>query len=245
MLKKHLLYTGAFLILAANAPLSADTIFKNGFEQYFRLNDTGITWAADYLGSNNASCTSNITAPQDCHQGRDNDFNDNSDGVAGFSFTKIDAAGNPLAANASTWSCVKDNVTGLLWEHKNTDNSSIHFNNHFYQWGGVTHLGSNFGTYYNDWDVLVNGTNGETLCGKDNWRVPTNMELMSLVNIGTTANQRIDTNFFPNVMGIYWSAYATHFDANRAQMTRFDTSNAISFGVGNRTQGQHVILVSQ
>ncbi len=240
----QLCFIGIIIVYFTNT-VQAQIIFKNGFEYQIYLNDTGITWGADYLGSNNSNCSSDITAAQDCNSGRDVDFNDNSDGFAGFSFTKIDAAGNALPANASTWSCVKDNVTGLLWEGKNTDNSSIHYNFTSYRWGGVTHLGSNFGTYYNDWDVLVNGSNAENLCGRNNWRVPTNVELMSLANLGTTANQRIDTNYFPNVMGIYWSAYPTHFDDTRAYATRYDTSNALSYGVSNRITPHYVMLVSQ
>ncbi len=54
------------------------------------LNDTGITWGGDYPSGNNTTCTSNIAAPQDCNQGRDATHNDDSDGHAGFSFTKLD-----------------------------------------------------------------------------------------------------------------------------------------------------------
>lgn len=51
--------------------------------------------------------------------------NDDSDGHAGFSFTKLDANGNELLANATDWSCVKDNVTGLIWEVKQGGNGTV------------------------------------------------------------------------------------------------------------------------
>ncbi|MCP3952026.1 MAG: hypothetical protein GY697_07375, partial [Desulfobacterales bacterium] len=89
---------------------------------YSLLNDTGIDWGGEYTSGNNSDCTSN-TVPQDCDQGRDASNNNNSDGHAGFSFTKLDANGNPLVDQSidyatTPWSCVKDNVTGLVWEVK-------------------------------------------------------------------------------------------------------------------------------
>ena len=169
------------------------------------LNDTGITWGGDYLDGNNATCTSNIAAPQDCHQGRDASANDDSDGHAGFSFTKLDASGNPLPPGATSWSCVKDNVTGLIWEVKTTD-GGIHDKDNSYRWGGVTAQGSGYGTYYNDWDMLVNGSNAEQLCGYNDWRVPTVEELQGIVDY-SRAGPAIDTGYFPNTpSSFFWSS---------------------------------------
>ncbi|WP_457671444.1 Lcl domain-containing protein [Thiolapillus sp.] len=169
------------------------------------LNDTGITWGGDYPNGNNATCTSNINAPQDCNQGRDATHNDDSDGHAGFSFTKLDANGNPLPPSAVSWSCVKDNITGLVWEVKTTD-GGIHDKDNTYRWGGLTAQGSGYGTYYNDWDVLVNGSNSEQLCGFNDWRVPTRQELQGLVNYNRI-NPAIDTAYFPNTVGShFWSS---------------------------------------
>ena len=195
--------------ICANA--QTDLIFKNGMEFVSRLNDTGITLAGEFPTGNNTDCTSTtITSPQDCNQGRDFTHNDDSDGHAGFSFTKLDASGTPLADQSvdyatTPWACVQDNVTGLVWEVKTTT-ADIHNKDNTYLWGGVTHLGSNFGTYYNEWDVLVNGTNSEVLCGFSDWRVPNTTELMSIVDNGVY-NPSIDTNYFPNTnSSSFWSA---------------------------------------
>ncbi|MCP3951498.1 MAG: DUF1566 domain-containing protein, partial [Desulfobacterales bacterium] len=177
------------------------------------LNDTGITWGGDDISGNNATCTSNISSPQDCNQGRDADAtnNDNSDGHAGFSFTKLDANGDALAASASSWLCVKDNVTGLVWEVKqNMDGSAdvdnIHDADNTYRWGGKTHLGKNYGEYYDDWDALVDGSNNASFCGFSDWRVPTIKELVNLVSFDRT-DPSIDTVYFPNTYASYfWSA---------------------------------------
>ena len=65
------------------------------------LNDTGVDWGGDYDNGNNSACSSNVSAPQDCHQGRDATHDDDSDGHAGFAFTKLDSSGNALEADAT------------------------------------------------------------------------------------------------------------------------------------------------
>lgn len=81
-----------------------------------KLNDTGITYCATY--NNNAPCPVDDYPDQDAEYGRDFTNNDDSDGKAGFSYTKLDFEGNELPVDASIWSCVRDNVTGLIWEVK-------------------------------------------------------------------------------------------------------------------------------
>lgn len=196
-----------------------DYIFKAGFEFVSRLNDTGITWAGEYPSGNNVDCTSTtISAPQDCNHGRDFTHNDPTDGHAGFSFTKLDANGVPLADQSvdyaiTPWSCVKDNVTGLIWEVKNEIANDIHHKDNIYKWGGITAIGLGHkeaqGTYYNDWDVLVNSSNTQMLCGYSNWRVPTVAELSSIINKGTFF-PAIDVNYFPNTTSTrFWSSSPT------------------------------------
>ena len=196
------------LIMLCNYTLAqSDYIFKAGFEFVSRLNDTGITWAGEYYSGNNADCSSStITSPQDCNVGRDATHNNDSEGHAGFSFTKLDVNGNPLADQSvdyatNPWACVRDNVTGLVWEVKTTT-AGIHNKDNTYKWGGITAIGLGHpnaeGTYYSDWDELVNGSNaGNGLCGFTDWRVPKVGELSGLANQGAF-NPSIDTNYFPN-----------------------------------------------
>jgi hypothetical protein len=168
----------------------------------FDVDDNKVTdaWGGDYPDGNNATCTSNIAVPQDCGYGRDATDSDDSDGHAGFSFTKLDAAGNELPASATEWSCVRDNVTGLTWEVK-SDDGGIHDKDNTYRWGGKTALGDGtWGAYYDDWDTLVDGSNNEGLCGFTDWRVPTIKELEGLVDAGSY-NPAIDSGYFPNTGG--------------------------------------------
>ena len=180
------------------------------------INDTGIDWGGDYESDNNSDCSSNISAPQDCHQGRDATHNDDSDGHAGFSFTKLDSNGYALAASATNWSCVQDNVTGLIWEVK-TDDGSERDKDNFYRWGGLSAIGRDSSnrefSYYDDWNDLVDTANSERLCSFNDWRVPDIEELRSIVDYSGT-NPSIDTNYFPNTSSAwYWSASPiTYFD---------------------------------
>lgn len=83
------------------------------------LNDTGIVRCA-HTNTNDVDCPVGPYPDQDAEFGRDADptLNDATDGHAGFSFTKIAADGTALGAEATNWVCVRDNVTGALWEVK-------------------------------------------------------------------------------------------------------------------------------
>src|SRR5690554_5573376 len=84
------------------------------------LNDTGMTTFSN--GSVADLRLEPASYPgQDGSHGRDTEYHPDDDGHAGFSFTKLDYDGNPLPANASTWSCTRDNVTGAVWENKRPD----------------------------------------------------------------------------------------------------------------------------
>ena len=183
-----------------------------------KLNDTGIvacandnTWFSD---CSNSSLGGFLGLNQDGEVGRDYLFATQQiskvgGGTGGFDFTKIDASGNKLAANASNWSCVQDNVTGLMWEVKTT--SGTHDKNKTYTWYnpdtltnggdmGVPKAGSN--TF-----EFINIVNSQGLCGHKDWRLPTRQELDSTIHYGSTTSSKIDTVYFPHIQALsYWTA---------------------------------------
>jgi hypothetical protein len=222
------------IMLLLNA---ADTDTVSGMQF---LNDTGITGGGDFPSGNYTICTSNIVGAQDCNQGRDATHNDNSDGHGGFSFTKLDVNGNSLAVNAVSWSCVRDNVTGLIWEGK-TDDGGIHDKDNTYRWGGKTALGSDYGTYYSDWNSLVDGSNNAYFCGYNNWRVPTIVELQNLVHYGSRFPV-IDTTYFPNtpLSDGFWSASPFSYFSSDGWFINFGSGYT---GRSYRTNNLHVRLV--
>ena len=211
-------------VYTASSYVSATPEISAGGELKRPLNDTGIDWGANSFVVNNIDCTSDVEAPQDCDQGRDFDYNDDSDGHAGFSFTKLDSNGNELPADSDSWSCVQDNVTGLTWEVKTDDESEFDKDN-TYRWGGLTAVNRDTiyanDEYYDDWNNLVNSANSVSLCGFRDWRVPDSEELRSIINYSVTRTT-IDTDYFPNTNDeAYWSASPVTGDESAAWQFNF------------------------
>ena len=194
------------------------------------LNDTGITSGGDYpsgfddnndgvagdgngalcnggyLDADNGNAFVEFTA-EDCELGRDADdtLNDDSDGNAGFSFTRLNSDGSEYTGSGvyseQPWSCVLDNVTGLTWEVK-TDDGTLRDRDEGFTWyNSSTAEGTqsnqdtdDFITYANS-DASINSGNG--LCGQSNWRLPTAQELVGISDFSTYAPV-VDTSYFPN-----------------------------------------------
>ena len=188
------------------------------------LNDTGLLGSGNATSGTNATCTAAINnaghVPQDCDQGRDADLTLTKvgAGVAGFDFTKFGNDGSTLTIQDGTWavggseaagtrwSCVRDNVTGLVWEMKTEANAGIHATNAKVKWA--------------DRNVLADATNTEALCGIQTWRVPTVVELATIVN-ANRLNPALDTNRFPNGAGSHWASVPVAGDAANGWVVNF------------------------
>jgi hypothetical protein len=188
------------------------------------LNDTGLLGSGNATSGTNATCTAAINngghVPQDCDQGRDADLTITKvgAGVAGFDFTKFGNDGSTLTIQDGTWavggseaagtrwSCVRDNVTGLVWEMKTEANAGIHATNAKVKWA--------------DRNVLADATNTEALCGIQTWRVPTVVELATIVN-ANRLNPALDTNRFPNGAGSHWASVPVAGDAANGWVVNF------------------------
>ena len=161
---------------------------------------------------------------EDCELGRDATNNDDSDGHAGFSYTRLNADGSEYSGSGDyttePWSCVVDNVTGLIWEVKTTDGGT-HDANTLYTWyseDGVSiddktfHGTEGDGTTPNTQD-LIDATNTEQLCGQSNWRLPSATEMLSLRNNSVVGdNFPTDSAYLPNFQNAhYWTSSVNHF----------------------------------
>ena len=208
-----------------------------------KLNDTGITASQCYQAGSDVllSCTSaaatGLNPAQDGMLGRDvaPATNSAADGKLGLSYTKIGASGETLPASASAWSCVKDNVTGLMWEVKTND-------------GGLRDWTKTYGHYDSTTSLQINGTAAPTqaqidaatnsvgfknavntagLCGATDWRLPTPDELQGIVDYGVAyPGPTIDATWFLNTPGnAFWSSSPYVGDAYSAW--------GVSFGYGN------------
>ena len=203
-----------------------DVIFKDSFEtppptSEIALNDTGIYWCADE-NDNNLDCPIAGFAGQDGDFGRDalarsGQLDKIGSGAAGFDFTKLDTNGNDLPVSATSWSCVRDNHTGLTWEIK-TDDGGLHDRHNTYTWFNPDSETNGGSAGYEDFGFCVESrcdTSGfakavrdQGLCGFSDWRVPSIDELLSIVHYGRDDPPHIDDGFFPETPpgAEFWSA---------------------------------------
>ncbi|MBK7614096.1 MAG: DUF1566 domain-containing protein [Burkholderiales bacterium] len=176
-------------------------------ERLDALNDTGMTACTDLTMATLACPITNLPN-QDGDIGRDAAVSKGQVvktgfGQAGFDFTKLGADGAALAASATDWSCVRDNVTGLTWEVPAATGLTSYENG--YTWyqpdpalnGGFAGLpegavcsGSDCNT-----DGFIRALNQAGHCGFKDWRLPTRRELFSLAVFSQPKS--IDIQAFP------------------------------------------------
>lgn len=195
------------------------------------LNDSGIDWCADD-STNKLDCPVEGFSGSDAEHGRDAKARADTlvkigSGTAGFDYSKIGAAGQILTVQdvawddngneteGSKWSCVRDNVPGLIWEVKLND-GGLHDRDNTYSWynpddssnggqAGIQNGGQCIGSAC-DTAAFVQIVNQQGLCGAKDWRMPTEMELLGIVHNGEN-NPSIDTGYFPNtVPKQFWSS---------------------------------------
>lgn len=184
------------------------------------LNDTGVTANQCYATGSSAlvSCSSAgalaLNSKQDGMIGLDVTDAAAIDGRLGFSYEKLDSDGAALDPTASTWSCLRDKVTGLMWEIKTAD-SGLRDRLKVY---------TNFGDRRpGDASAYVEAVNATSLCGHSDWRLPDILELHGIVDYGTIGTV-IDTAWFINMptQRFTWTATPSLVDTNAAWRVRFD-----------------------
>lgn len=115
-------------------------------------------------------------------------------------YTKLDKFGAELSPSAEDWVMVRDDVTGLVWEVK-TDSGGTH-DNYGYTWQDAQ-------------DVYLAQLNDDNFGGYSDWRLPTILELSTIV-YPNTYRPAANRAYFPNTgTGGYWASteYAGYFEA--------------------------------
>jgi len=179
------------------------------------LPDTGVVNCYDISGI--IPCGDDNYPRQDADGGRDSVvqyLRKIGKGEKAFDFTKLDQFGDELADTANDFSCVRDNVTGLIWELKEPvisapPASTLRAANNRYSFvstnaGNGDEAGvpapalstcpsaENCGI-----EAYVEEVNATVYCGGANWRLPTLEELMSIADFSRVGeNHLLDPAFF-------------------------------------------------
>ena len=205
--------------VAFNGPVSfaPGDVLLVGLPNKRRLTDTGITSCSN-SAENGMDCPIDFYPGQDAEHGRDTEFDFSADGQKGFSYTPINLDGTiwrgyevDTTLSQQRPSCIKDNVTGLIWERKVPEKDCplvpprTTCTLDTYTWDEAQdHL-----------DALNKYDQGaeEGLCGLTQWRLPTRSELRSLADYETPFSApfgfvaTIDPDYFPYTQPYpYWSS---------------------------------------
>ncbi len=154
------------------------------------------------------------------------DRNINTPGTAAENqiFVRLNDHGDAWQGNdaAAPWACVRDKRTNLVWEVK-TDDPSLRGQQWTYSWYEPASVGAqdyagkaNGGKCYSesyiksacDTQAYVAAINAVGLCGYSDWRLPSNVELHTLLDRNENCpGTCIDLRAFPNTAkGGYWSS---------------------------------------
>ncbi|PIE40621.1 MAG: hypothetical protein CSA49_07505, partial [Gammaproteobacteria bacterium] len=186
-----------------------------------QLTATGITKCGDYVYSFSGNSNNEL----DCWKTIDSDGDPVPAGQDGHYQTGKTMSYTVLTQGGDT--CVKDNVTGLIWEQK-TNDGGLRDRNNTYSWynpdssinGGSAGYknegrcsGSDCDTY-----AYINALNASNYCSYSDWRMPTHSELVSLLDGSPRYTELINRTVFPHTIGWYWTS-SPHADESAGDGT--------------------------
>ena len=225
------------------------------------INDTGV--GECYNNTQRINCVSKDFPNQDAELGRDSFANRLAkvgQGNLAFDYTKLNEFADEVADDAQNFSCIRDNVTGLVWEVKSpvsgvVPNTTLRDGQNHYTWyltesaipqvGGARGAANSSCPSNTDCGLqsYIQEVNALDFCGGTNWRVPTYTELLSLVDYGKQGqNVLIDKSIFPNTPAVsllghlrYWTSQTAVDGTSLSQAYIIDMSdgNDLAYPKGN------------
>ncbi|ETR72611.1 MAG: hypothetical protein OMM_01584 [Candidatus Magnetoglobus multicellularis str. Araruama] len=146
------------------------------------------------------------------------------------SYIKMDTNGHDLPDHASSWSMVRDTVTGLIWEIKQMADGAMDYSNptdgdNVYTWYDPDNpLNTGVENNQRNTNAFINQLNQIQWGGFNHWRMPTIQELETLINHSET-EPAIAQVFTPTQKNQYWSSTTAAY----AMMARgIDFNNGIN-----------------
>ncbi len=188
------------------------------------LTDTGVTSSQCYAAGIDALAKCDTTASidlndkQDGMTGRDAVSSDSTDGLLGMSYSAIGS------------DCVKDNVTGLVWQ---TGTTTL-----------LTLPGDSQNQEASTARSTANGTS--SLCGNagyTDWRLPLPGELQSLLNYGLSLAPVIDPIFFRSAKNAWYITGSPYRGGSSADVWVVDFGKGSVKGIGAVTGSVELRLV--
>ena len=182
------------------------------------INDTGMNRCFDNSQAL-TNCVSTDFPDQDASRGRDvhaSLLDKVGSGPGAFDFTKLDQFAGELPDSSTTFSCVRDNISGLIWEVKQATSGTLPATQlreaqNSYSWFLTSvNNGEESGfeapartscpsTVNCGLEQYITEVNEANYCGGNNWRVPTHSELSSLLSFAQEGSGSvIIADFFPN-----------------------------------------------
>ncbi len=146
------------------------------------------------------------------------------------SYTKLASDGSDLVDTARIWYMVRDNVTGLIWEVKQNNDGTKHYDNphdadNTYTWydSNPATNGGNAGASGTDTEDFINVMNaGSGFCDYTDWRLPTIKELSRLIDSGCDRGAVITVYFFHQTSpSDYWSSTTNTLFTDHAWYVNF------------------------
>lgn len=112
---------------------------------------------------------------------------------AGDRFSKLDAYGTAVIDKSAIWSAIEDKNSNLTWQIKNTSEAQNKSN----------------------WQEAIEYCEELRLLGRDDWRLPNQNELKSLIDYDQS-NPIINGTYFPFISEINYVWSSTSYNANEA-----------------------------
>jgi chitinase len=231
------------------------------------INDSGVSWFTNDIALSRLH--QNDYPGQDASYGADRQTASGQiikvgEGEEGFDFSRLNNNGDTIDKPSNATACVRDNVTGLIWQVKeNQDANSLNYEDQTFTWYAEDNNGNFAGDLNsgaancnvpseacntNDYIVAINS---QGMCGFFDWRLPTPNELQSIIHYGKTTPPMVDSIFFPHLGTSretplwYWTSQSSA-DGVSDDIARnawaYDL-NTGSDGFLDKTLNHHVILV--